>query len=63
MRRRGGCKGVRSAVSEPGRKPRSPILRSMGKEATHDTGAVAEESGKGQGKEKKTNKWSERGDN
>lgn len=40
-------------MSEPGRKPRSPILRSMGKEATHDTGAVAEESGKRQGKEKK----------
>lgn len=49
---------MRSAVSEPGRKPRSPILRSMGKEATHDT--VTEESGKETRREQRVNKPSER---
>lgn len=44
MRSKGGCSGVRSAVSEPGRIPRSPTLRSMGNKAAHDTGTATEES-------------------
>lgn len=44
MRSKGGCSGVRSAVSEPGRIPLSPTLRSMGHKATRDTGTAAEES-------------------
>lgn len=46
VRSKGGCSGVRSAVSEPGRIPRSPTLRSMGNKAAHDTGTATEESGK-----------------
>lgn len=45
VRSKGGCSGVRSAVSEPGRIPRSPTLRSMGNKAAHDTGTATEESG------------------
>lgn len=33
-------------MSEPGRMPRSPTLRSMGNKAAHDTGTATEESGK-----------------
>lgn len=47
---------MRSAVSEPGRKPRSPILRSMGEEATH---ALSRRS-LGKDEEGKNNKSSER---
>lgn len=49
MSSKGGCSGVRSAVSDPGRIPRSPTLRSMGNKATHDTGTATEESGKTEG--------------
>lgn len=43
MRSKGGCSGAKSAVSEPGRIPRSPTLRSMGKDA-HDVCTATEES-------------------
>lgn len=47
LRCKGGCSGVRSAMSEPGRIPRSPTLRSIGNEAAHDTGTATVQSGKG----------------
>lgn len=44
VRSKGGCNGVRSAVSEPGRITLSPTLRSMGNKATGSTNAATEVS-------------------
>lgn len=44
VRSKGGCNGVRSAVSEPGRITLSPTLRSMGNKATGSTNAAPEVS-------------------
>lgn len=60
MRSKGGCSGVRSAVSEPGRIPRSPTLRSMGNKAAHDTDTATEESGGERERERRKEEGGER---